>query len=220
MLPFSWGGPSDFLLQVFHCVVSWYILATMTFEEFMSISDVGHVAFVGCCCLCRRSQWWSLLYSYCMVFLNEHRTTMIREVLVDKWRLALWKRSTCLFSDEATHRPCVERSFLCSVCSCDEHHTIIIFEGGARPSVLLDIVRFSVDHHRFVCAVWFRDEHHSTRMSRGLLHTISVDMEFSCLRRGASDDHCDTHLLPWHLQDVCSEFLFYMLAFCSVVLIV
>ena len=51
-------------------------------------------------------------------------------------------------------------------------------------------------------------------------HTSLVDMEFSCLRRGASDDHCDTHLLPWHLQDVCSEFLFYMLAFCSVVLIV
>ena len=42
----------------------------MTFEEIMSRSDVGHVMIFAI----------FVLYGFC----DEHRTTMIREVLVDK----------------------------------------------------------------------------------------------------------------------------------------
>ena len=50
----------------------------------------------------------------------------------------------CLSSDGASHRLCVENIYLCSVCSCVEHHTILIFEACARRRVFVDIVRFSV----------------------------------------------------------------------------
>ena len=121
-----------------------------------------------------------VMYSFC----DEHHTTNIWEVLVDKWWVAWWKPSTCLFTDKASHRPCVEKSNILALYS----------------SVM------KTDH--------------TTRISGGHLHTSLVDMKFSCLRRGASDDHCDictvwscgTHLSPWLLQDVCSEMLVDMIA--------
>ena len=44
-----------------------------------------------------RSQWWSLLHSCCMFFCDKHQTTKIREAFFDKWWLAWWKPSTCVF---------------------------------------------------------------------------------------------------------------------------
>ena len=75
-------------------------------------------------------------------------------------------------------------------------------------------------YHRFDCTLWFRDEHHSTRIWGGLFaQGLGLTWIF-CVRRGASDDHCDictvwscgTHPSPWLLQDVCSEILVDMIA--------
>ena len=59
------------------------------------------------------------------VFCDELHTTKIWEVLVDKWWLAWWKPSTCLFTYKASHRPCVENSYILARYSSDEnrpHH--------------------------------------------------------------------------------------------------
>ena len=111
------------------------------------------------------------------------------------------------FSDGASHRLCVEHSYICSVCSC-EHHTIIIFDGGAHPSFFVEVMRYFLFCKEVPVIIIVSFALSGSVMNTippgcgGLLHTISVDMEFSCLRRGPSDDQryictvwsCGTHL--------------------------
>ena len=91
-----------------------------------------------------------VLYGFC----DEHHTTKIWEAFVDKWWLAWWKLSTCVFVTE--------------------------------PVIALVLKQLHVARCTSVM-----NTHHTTRIFGGQLHTSLVDMEFSCLRRGASDDHCD-----------------------------
>ena len=60
------------------------------------------------------------------------------------------------FSDGTSHRLCVAHSYICSVCSCDEHHTIIIFGGGARSSFFVEMMRYFLFVRRFQWSSPFR----------------------------------------------------------------
>ena len=91
-----------------------------------------------------------VLYSFC----DELHTTKLWEALFDKWWLAWWKPSTCVFVTE--------------------------------PVIVLVLKQL----HMARCTS-VMNTHHTTRIFGGHLHTSLVDMEFSCLRRSASDDHCD-----------------------------
>ena len=132
------------------------------------------------------SQWWSLLYSYCMVLWWTPYHQDLR-ALVDKWWLAWWKPSTSAFS------------------------------------VTEPLIAFVTETTTFGTEQ-FRDEHipHYQDFWRTLPSTqVWLTWSFLvCEEVPATITVIFAHLLPWHLQDVCSEFLFYMLAFCSVVLIV
>ena len=109
---------------------------------------------------------------------------------------------------ETSHRLCVAHSYICSVCSCDEHHAIIIFGRGGRSSFFFEMMRYFVCKEVSVIIIV------SFALSGSVIYTIPpgceedfctqslVDMGFPCLRRGPSDDQCymctvwscDTHL--------------------------
>ena len=125
-------------------------------------------------------------------------TTKIWEVPVDTWWLAWWKPSTCLFfqwRSQSSSLCCTQLHLLCVFMWWTPCHHNLWAEALVQASCVDIDEIFCVwwsfsDYHRFVCAVWFRDEHHSTRMWGEFLHKSLVDMGFSCLRRGPIDDQC------------------------------
>ena len=86
------------------------------------------------------------------------------------------------FSDGTSHRLCVAHSYICSVCSCDEHHTIIIFGGGARSSFFVEMVRYFVCKEVSVIIIV------SFAMSGSVINTIPP---------GCEEDFCTRVWLTW-----------------------
>ena len=88
---FFWKASQRLSLQLFHCVVSG---DTHT-------SHCGILRYVVQTCWCAHGgPSDDPCYIRAVCFCDEHRTTKIRETLVDTWWLAWWKPSTCVFVTE------------------------------------------------------------------------------------------------------------------------
>ena len=187
-----------------HSVVFWYTPSTRTLAGCLFRNLGWHVGFVSSVLivlLSSRSSCVRVVWSF-----EEHHTT-VRESRSPRSLESYGGRSPVSFSAEKAL--VFISAFFASVWSRDGHLCILEFLREVRSSKRLRwhceifcLQRGSSDYHRFDCAVWFRDEHHSTRIWGGSLHTSLVDMKFLRLRRGASDDHCD----------ICTEILVDMIA--------
>ena len=67
---------------------------------------------------------------------------------------------------------------MCSVCSCVEHHTILIFETCARPSVFVDMMRLHVCEEVSVIIMV------SFALSCSVMNTIPSGCQEDCLHKG------------------------------------
>ena len=219
MFPSCWQGVQNNITVLLHCVVLWYTLVTVTFER----------RLFQCVCVDMRE-------CFPIVQFNRH-SSCTRDFCIVRSRDVWIITGTCerLSWIDGDWNKCSSPDvfFFVTVAIfvlygfCDEHRTTKIWEA------LFDKWWFGMVeaiHQCFCDGATHRLCHRNNNIWHGAVpwwthttppgfledtyfHASLVVMEFSCLRRGASDDHCDTHLLPWHLQDVCSEFLFYMLAF-------
>ena len=98
----------------------------------------------------------------------------LREVLKNRWWLKWMYISRCLFCDRASQcslryryfgatlwaGPWDEHWYICSVWSCDEPYTTMIFEGRCFRNCVWFVWFFSsvLDGHCYICSVWCLDE--------------------------------------------------------------
>ena len=156
---FFFSKPSQRLsLQMLHCVVSGYTLRIVTFEGILSTSVGAHLELCWVFLVVIMSQWWSLLYSYCMLWWASYHQDL---AFVDKWFGMVEAIHVC-FCDGASHRRlCWKQLTYDTVHFRDGTHTTPRIFGGHLHTSLVDMeflfAKGASDDHCDICRVWSCD---------------------------------------------------------------